>query len=1225
MTQGLKVGDLYAVLGLDKKAYDRDLAVARADAKGKPIRLPVGIDMPTLESIQKKLFTMAAVATAGIGAAIALSVKGYAEFAIQVAKLNAQTDMGAEATSRFVGELQMLHVNTSSAGMAIKTMEKAIYGLQTGAGTAVAAFQILGLTWADLAGLKPEDQIALIRDRLSEVADPGARAAAATVLLGRGAKDMTLWYTASAKQMDAVNASLQRNHQILSESQLKDAEKAALAWQNFLGALKGVEYTIAQDALPELTNLANALAVVLNAVRPFTKEIGLAVAALLALGAFVKVTRMVQEFNAALSVVKATGFITALKEIIGLSTSARGGRTLTALLPDAVNMNAAQFGRAKVAADAELASLGGLQSGLARAGMGFKSLALSVGPWLVVAAAATAAIIGIEWAYGEWQKAEQQLSDASKGFADNVTAQFDRIAKKYGETSSQMRDFSKMVQADIDKMLSDTRQLDWGKTISNFLLGGGFKSPVGGSEMSAQAKQAKDLYDQIEKILNTGPVAVGSPTEKKLVGLLDQMKAIPHPTQAVKDAIAAVAAQLQAIDPHVFDTVAEAAAGAAQQVDLLKMVTLQLPGMSGPATMSQGQAIAGGWMDAATGAVKNGAVIVEAVQQTAAQTAAAGADLAMKLKDIPKNIVKILDRDWVGIGAAFNKAMLDLNAGFGAGMSDALVAAYAARTQSLASIASGLETILKAFSDAPKKAVSPTRQNWTMLAQVLLSAMNEILAVFASVSDKLLGSEDARMANVASAAGSLGSFIGALFGMPKKVAAPARQAWTSLATMLKGAMAQILAVFADTKGLGKEAERAGNVGSIAGSLSSFITALSEMPTKGVKVIPQAWTKLAATLKAAMAKVLAVFADVKGLAGSATRMGSIGSLAGGLGSLISALFDLPDKAVSVVPQKWKALARVVKTAAEDVLSAFKEATTKELGAEATRTGSIADMAGGLGSILDLFVNGPDAAVAIVPQKWHMLAEVIRRAVEEVLTVYKDMSDKLLSQQGDRMGLIGNLIGPLGDVLAFFANAPKTTITTMRQNWAAFGTALIEAVDGILQQFEIWDEKALKQKSTKMGFIGTMTGVIRDVADLAASLPDMQANLQAFSTMSFGNLWQGIGSALSRMMNEITGALQFIPDEGKLATAQAAMASLRDIFASMVDISNSMNNRLSAGVAGGAAVAATSGAAAGAGNVYITIPWQTYTGSPSRSEVARLVSIIEPELNTRKGDKKRGGFG
>jgi hypothetical protein len=184
-----------------------------------------GTGMSRTMSGLNKAANVAAVGFLAVGAIIGKSVKDYADFAITVGKVSAQTGMGAEATSRFVGQLQFFHADASKAGMAVKTLEKQIYGLETGTKASVDAFKILGLTWDDLKGLKPEDQIALIRDRLSEVKDPAARSAAAGALLGRGAKDMALWYTASGKAIGEVNKQLDANGQIMSQAEHRRREE----------------------------------------------------------------------------------------------------------------------------------------------------------------------------------------------------------------------------------------------------------------------------------------------------------------------------------------------------------------------------------------------------------------------------------------------------------------------------------------------------------------------------------------------------------------------------------------------------------------------------------------------------------------------------------------------------------------------------------------------------------------------------------------------------------------------------------------------------------------------------------------------------------------------------------------------------------------------------------------------------------------------------------------
>ncbi|MEI6448533.1 MAG: hypothetical protein WCP98_01115 [Actinomycetes bacterium] len=625
---------------------------------------------------------------------------------------------------------------------------------------------------------------------------------------------------------------------------------------------------------------------------------------------------------------------------------------------------------------------------------------------------------------------------------------------------------------------------------------------------------------------------------------------------------------------------------------------------------------------AAAAATAATAGVAPAIDAAAADVATSGAAMADTLRSIPKNIVAILSgRDWGEIGVTVRRSGDELASGF-SDMTQEMLTAMSARIGSIGEMAGGLASFVNALATMPKKAIAPGKQAWGALGTFLSNALDNILAVFTDKSQKILGQDAERIGSIGSAAGGLGSFIGALASMPTKAIAPSKQAWGALARTLATAMESILAVFADTKGLGKQAERAGSIGSMAGGLGSFINALADMPDKAISVVPQKWAALARVLEVAIAKVLAVFEDAStgALGKGAERMGSIGSLAGGLGSLISALADLPDKAIAVVPQKWKALAGVVRSAVDEVLAVFADLGTKKLGGEATRMGSVAGMAGGLGSILSMFVDAPDAVVKIVPQKWHELAGVIKDAIAEVLEVFKTVDDELLTSQGATMTLIGSLVGPLADILNFFADAPKTAVAVVRQNWADFGDALVEAVQGILTQFDaVWTLEDLKGNAERMGFIGTMIGVVRDIADLAASLPDLVENMRKFATMDFGTLWEGIGNALTRMLAQIAAAIGAIPDMTSLQAAQEALATLSAIFADMVALSGSIGSKAGAKLA--ASVPSTQGAAQAAGGyasapvvlkAEVNVSWQTLTGQPSEREKRAVVRAIKPEM-------------
>ena len=1222
-----------------------------------------------------------AVAAAAIGGFIAMGVKGiqtYAALGASITKIGFVSGINPEAATNLYAQFKMTGVDAEAGAKAIAMFTKNLYKARSGVGAQAGALKDLGVKlktssgeWKTASELLPE-----VRDRLSETKDSSLKAGVAMALFSRGWQVLGRWISTDEKLIQSYNDIVKKSGFKFDkggyEKFIQSQRKVSLTW-----ALMWAQ--IGKIMSPAMTAIAGfigtwgprAIKVVSGVGKAFGKAFGFlgpVPALILALGVplgaialiFTKSVQSAQAFKGALKTMGWAGETAAIDAdtaALVANNAARAGGSLGGMgapyasprMNRQADLNAA-FKAQDLSAMQKAGSAAGLAPTLgtigkaeqpvsrlgivaAKTGGAFRSLgagiasaAVSFGPFIIAAAAAGAAFLLVRPFYREWKDAEKQAADATKGFADAVTLNLERIADKFGVLSDRYQEFADLMASDVMASLDEQTKgpaLGLSRMTSN--LEAQWKHLLGEKSDQEVAKAAGKILDTTQAIFDKGPLTAEG--KKKIVGAIDDLKGLGT---IAAPAVALLSQQLLNIDPSALDDTATKAKKAKEALkaaaDALAIINVQIPGMSGPVGMSKSQAVAGGWMGldkAGTEIMLKGATIVEDVQKTAAETAAAGADLTNTLASIPKNIIEILNRDWAGIGAATFNAMIAFNSGF-ASLTDELVGLWGTRMSSLASITSALGSILSVFADAPKKALRPLQQNFAALGVALFNAMMQVNAAFAQMSDEMLVADAARMGSIGTAAGGIGSFISALADMPKKAVRVIPQAWHSLAATLASALSAVLSVFTD-KGLAKQAERAGSVGSAAGGIGSFIGAMADMPAKAVKIIPQAWKKLATVLSAALAAVLNVFAatSTKGLAGNAERIGSIGSAAGGIGSFISALADLPDKAVKIIPQKWKALAKVVKSAVDQVLAVFKKLSTKQLGDSATRAGSVAGMAGSLGSIISMFVEAPDKAVAVIPQKWHSLAVVIKKAVEEVLKVYKDMSDEMLGKKGDRMGLIGAMVGPLGDILSYFANAPKTIITTMRQNWAAFGTAMIEGVGGVLKQFAIWDDKMLKSKSEKMGFIGTMVSVIGSIADLAASLPDMAANLQKFATMTYGNLWQGIGSALTQMINGIVGALHIIPDATKLQTALDAVTLLRDIFASMVEVSaNSVNAMNTAPVPALAAVPAM--ASTPGGSVDVNVSWQTLTGEPSEREKRQLVRRLKPEFTRLANDRKRTGF-
>ena len=426
-----------------------------------------------------KMAAAAGVGFLGLGAMIALSLKSYESFALTVAKVKSQTDMSAEGTSRFVGQLQFFHASTDKAGMAVKTLENEVYKLQTGVPAAVAVFKTLGLTWDDLKNLSPDQKLALIRDRISQIPEPAARSASATALMGRGAKDMTLWYTASSGAIDKVNGVLEKNHQILSGQQLKDAAAAATAWQGLTGAFKGFEYQVAQKVLPIVTDLVKGLTWIIEKTGPLGSTIlplmtvalgGLAIA----FGAVWAAEKIVVMWTTVTQ-----GVMGAYNLIAGLAAVRNGELSLSELLlslrqKDLVAATTATTvaTEAQTVADGELVAAedavvvsgsaaegtfigmsGALGTGTVAtegatvATEGLATTLAAGGAFMVGIGAAIYMIYRIVDAYHQWAQAAAQAKQAAADVNTNAASNLQMIGQKYGTNSPQYLQLQQQIAA----------------------------------------------------------------------------------------------------------------------------------------------------------------------------------------------------------------------------------------------------------------------------------------------------------------------------------------------------------------------------------------------------------------------------------------------------------------------------------------------------------------------------------------------------------------------------------------------------------------------------------------------------------------------------------------------------------------------------------------------------------------------------------------------------------
>jgi hypothetical protein len=339
--------------------------------------------------------------------------------------------------------------------------------------------------------------------------------------------------------------------------------------------------------------------------------------------------------------------------------------------------------------------------------------------------------------------------------------------------------------------------------------------------------------------------------------------------------------------------------------------------------------------------------------------------------------------------------------------------------------------------------------------------------------------------------------------------------------------------------------------------------------------------------------------------------------------------------------------------------------------------VGNIAGSLGSVLSFFSEGPSIAVTPTKQAWEKLGKAIEKGMLLILRVFRSFSAEMLDIKSTKLGAIADIAGSLGTILEFFMNAPVKAISVVKQNWAALGVALVQAMNQLLSSFRTFSTQALKAKSERMGFIGTMVGVLSGVVDLATSVEENIQKLRDFMSLDFGaHMWTAIGLTLGKMFRDIDKGIGKIPDSKNMQRAQEALSSLASIFSDMVAVSNNVPNRanlpaqavnsipateltalsmlavlqtISTNIfnlattmvtANGSlpenlsltaplvvpvtATVAPSASSTSGEPMQVNVTWQTYTGEPSEREKKALVSYLKPALDKEVRRMMRTGF-
>ncbi len=209
---------------------------------------------------------------ASLAAPLTASVKVFSSAGDQLDKMSKRTGVSVEALSElgFAAEQSGADLATLEAG--IRIMQRTMGDASQGLATAVDAFAALGLSAEQLAGLSPEQQFTVIAERLSQIADPTARAAAAMDVFGKSGTKLLPLLADGAKGMAELRDQARSLGLTVSTESARDAALLTDTLNILWRVLKQGVFTIGSALAPVIVDVSNCITRVIVRISEWIKQ-----------------------------------------------------------------------------------------------------------------------------------------------------------------------------------------------------------------------------------------------------------------------------------------------------------------------------------------------------------------------------------------------------------------------------------------------------------------------------------------------------------------------------------------------------------------------------------------------------------------------------------------------------------------------------------------------------------------------------------------------------------------------------------------------------------------------------------------------------------------------------------------------------------------------------------------------------------------------------------------
>lgn len=276
------IGDIALKLSMDTQPFERSI-----DTVKKGLR-----DTETAANKFRSGMNTAANYAAGafvaMSAVIASSTKAYIDHGDAIDQVTDLTNLSSESASRLIAQMKGFSISEASAGNAAKFFAKNLDDARQGGVETSEAFARLGISAEALQSLGDDELMFRLRDSLSQLDDTTARAAITLQLFGRSGADLADWVNATPGEISKLNEQIERLGLVWGDKELRTWQDAIDAQREMELTMLSMKSTIARDVMPALVPFLQAVAQLLNKLRPLAPVI---VPMTLALGAFAAVVK----------------------------------------------------------------------------------------------------------------------------------------------------------------------------------------------------------------------------------------------------------------------------------------------------------------------------------------------------------------------------------------------------------------------------------------------------------------------------------------------------------------------------------------------------------------------------------------------------------------------------------------------------------------------------------------------------------------------------------------------------------------------------------------------------------------------------------------------------------------------------------------------------------------------------------------------------------------------